>query len=121
MFQCYTLIKLKKKLKKILFKALLQCNFHFLEIININFYVLSSSLDHTKISSSESWGLFNNSLVCLQSYSMRNGILGLMGEIVVKVLRKEDLDATAKKLRDHLLDKLEVGVTQYLIYRFSQG
>ena len=45
---------------------------------------------------------------------MRNGILGLMGEIVVKVLCKEDLDATAKKLRDHLLDKLEVGVTQYL-------
>ena len=45
---------------------------------------------------------------------MRNGILGLMGEIVVKVLCKEDLDDTAKKLRDQLLDKLEVGVTQYL-------
>lgn len=43
---------------------------------------------------------------------MRNGILGLMGEIVVKVLCKEDLDAAAKKLRDQLLDKLEVGVTQ---------
>ena len=37
-----------------------------------------------------------------------------MGEIVVKVLCKEDLDDAAKKLRDQLLDKLEVGVTQYL-------
>ena len=45
---------------------------------------------------------------------MRNGILGLMGEIVVKVLCNEDLDDAAKKLRDQLLDKLEVGVTQYL-------
>ena len=83
-------------------------------MININFYILSLSLDHTKISSPESWGLFNNSHVCLQSYSMRNGVLGLMGEIVVKVLCKEDLDDAAKKLRDQLLDKLEVGVTQYL-------
>ena len=39
---------------------------------------------------------------------MRNGILGLMGEIVVKVLCKEDLDDAAKKLRDQLLDKMEV-------------
>ena len=45
---------------------------------------------------------------------MRNGILGLMGEIVVKVLCKEDLDDAAKKLRDQLLEKLEVGVTQCL-------
>ena len=45
---------------------------------------------------------------------MRNGILGLMGEIVVKVLCKEDLDDAAKKLRDQLLDKLEVSVTQNL-------
>lgn len=45
---------------------------------------------------------------------MRNGILGLMGEIVVKVLCKEDLDDAAKKLRNQLLDKLEVGVTQCL-------
>ena len=81
--------------------------------MNINFYILSSSLDGTKIYPPESWGLFNDSLVCLQSYSMRNGILGLMGEIVVKVLCKEDLDDAAKKLRDQLLDKLEVGVTQY--------
>ena len=44
---------------------------------------------------------------------MRNGILGLMGEIVVKVLCKEDLDDAAKKLRDQLLDKMEVSV-QYI-------
>lgn len=53
------------------------------------------------------------SVSCLnsvQSYSMRNGILGLMGEIVVKVLCKEDLDDAAKKLRDQLLDKMEVSV-----------
>ncbi|KAJ7379614.1 meiotic chromosome condensation [Desmophyllum pertusum] len=42
-----------------------------------------------------------------ESYSMRNGILGLMGEIVVKILCKEDLDDAAKKLRDQLLDKME--------------
>jgi len=42
-----------------------------------------------------------------ESYSMRNGILGLMGEIVVKVLCKEDLDDVSKKLRDQLLDKME--------------
>ena len=36
-----------------------------------------------------------------------------MGEIVVKVLCKEDLDDTAKKLRDQLLDKMEVSV-QYI-------
>lgn len=41
---------------------------------------------------------------------MRNGILSLMGEIVVKVLCKEDLDDAAKKLRDQLLDKMEVSV-----------
>jgi len=41
---------------------------------------------------------------------MRNGILGLMGEIVVKVLCKEELDDAAKKLRDQLLDKMEVSV-----------
>lgn len=41
---------------------------------------------------------------------MRNGILGLMGEIVVKVLCKEGLDEAAKKLRDQLLDKMEVSV-----------
>ena len=36
-----------------------------------------------------------------------------MGEIVVKVLCKEDLDDTAKKLRDQLLDKMEVSA-QYI-------
>ena len=51
---------------------------------------------------------------------MRNGILGLMGEIVVKVLCKEDLDDAAKKLRDQLLDKLEVGVIQYLYKKYAK-
>ena len=39
---------------------------------------------------------------------MRNGILGLMGEIIVKVLCKDDLDDAGRKLRDQLLDKMEV-------------
>lgn len=53
---------------------------------------------------------------------MRNGILSLMGEIVVKVLCKEDLDDAAKKLRDQLLDKMEVSVftlNWFLKKRFS--
>lgn len=48
------------------------------------------------------------SKISVQSYSMRNGILGLMGQIIVKALCKEDLDDAAKKLRDQLLDKMEV-------------
>ena len=39
---------------------------------------------------------------------MRNGVLGVMGEIVMKVLSKEELDDNAKKTRDQFLDKLEV-------------
>ena len=48
--------KLNRKFKKkqLLLKPLLQCNFYFLEMININFYILSSSLGDTKISSPES-------------------------------------------------------------------
>ena len=52
---------------------------------------------------------------------MRNGILGLMGEIVVKVLCKEDLDDTAKKLRDQLLDKMEVIICKREIYHLKQN
>lgn len=51
---------------------------------------------------------------------MRNGILGLMGEIVAKVLCKEDLDDTAKKLRDQLLDKMEV-ISKREIYYLKQN
>ncbi|XP_013415078.1 condensin complex subunit 1-like isoform X2 [Lingula anatina] len=42
-----------------------------------------------------------------ESYSMRNGVLGVLGEILVKVLSKEDLDANLKNTRDQFLDKLE--------------
>ena len=39
---------------------------------------------------------------------MRNGVLGVMGEIVMQVLSKDDLDKKAKETRDQLLDTLEV-------------
>eukprot|EP00057_Strongylocentrotus_purpuratus_P001456 XP_001199144.2 PREDICTED: condensin complex subunit 1 [Strongylocentrotus purpuratus] len=42
-----------------------------------------------------------------ESYTMRNGVLGVIGEIVIKVLSKEQLDKKAKTARDQLLDKLE--------------
>ncbi|XP_031564431.1 condensin complex subunit 1-like [Actinia tenebrosa] len=42
-----------------------------------------------------------------ESYSMRNGVLGAMGEIVLKVLSSGELDDNAKNLRDQFLDKLE--------------
>ncbi|XP_066912331.1 condensin complex subunit 1-like [Clytia hemisphaerica] len=41
------------------------------------------------------------------SYTMRNGVLGVFGEIVIKVLSKEDLDESMKKSRESFLDKLE--------------
>lgn len=45
---------------------------------------------------------------------MRNGILGLMGEIVIKVLSKDDLDSKQKITRDQFMDELEVGSYVYL-------
>ncbi|XP_064610959.1 condensin complex subunit 1-like [Liolophura sinensis] len=42
-----------------------------------------------------------------ESYSMRNGVLGAMGEILIKVLSKDDLDNKQKLTRDQILDKLE--------------
>jgi len=39
---------------------------------------------------------------------MRNGVLGAMGEIVQRVLTKDELDDNAKNLRDQFLDRLEV-------------
>eukprot|EP00794_Sanderia_malayensis_P003745 gene3745-4267_t len=41
------------------------------------------------------------------SYSMRNGVLGVIGEIIIKVLSKDDLEPNLKKTRDKLLDRLE--------------
>jgi len=48
-------------------------------------------------------------LLCVvQSYTMRNGILGVVGEMISQVLSGEDLDAKQKSTRDQFLDKLEV-------------
>jgi len=44
----------------------------------------------------------------LQSYTMRNSILGVLGEMISRVLSGEDLDAKQKSTRDQFLDKLEV-------------
>jgi hypothetical protein len=44
---------------------------------------------------------------------MRNSILGVLGEMVIRVLSGEDLDAKHKSTRDQFLDKLEV-----LLYSF---
>ncbi|KAL4220856.1 meiotic chromosome condensation [Mactra antiquata] len=42
-----------------------------------------------------------------ESYSMRNGVLGAMGEILIKILSKENLDDKMKDTRDQFLEKLE--------------
>ncbi|KAL5015272.1 hypothetical protein ScPMuIL_009542 [Solemya velum] len=47
------------------------------------------------------------SFLSLKSYAMRNGILGLMGEIVIKVLSKDDLDSKQKMTREQFMDELE--------------
>ena len=43
-----------------------------------------------------------------QSYTMRNGVLGVIGEVVGQVLNSSEMDEQAKCTRDQLLDKLEV-------------
>lgn len=45
-----------------------------------------------------------------QSYTMRNSVLGAIGEMVVRILSRDDLDSKQKLTRDQFLDKLEVGV-----------
>ena len=47
-------------------------------------------------------------VVFFKSYSMRNGVLGVFGEIVAKVLNKDNLDIGMKKSREGFLDRLEV-------------
>jgi len=42
-----------------------------------------------------------------ESYSMRKCVLGVLGEIVIKVLSSEDLDENNKDLRENFLDVLE--------------
>ena len=46
--------------------------------------------------------------VMFQSYSMRNSILGVLGEMVMRVLSREDLSDIERNTRDQFLDKLEV-------------
>ena len=46
----------------------------------------------------------------LQSYTLRNGVLGMMGEILVRVLSKEGLESHQKAARDSFFDRLQVGV-----------
>ncbi|XP_071944380.1 condensin complex subunit 1-like [Antedon mediterranea] len=43
-----------------------------------------------------------------ESYTMRNSMLGVIGEIVLQVLSGDTLDKKAKDTRDQRLDKLEV-------------
>ena len=51
---------------------------------------------------------------------MRNGILGMFGEIVVKVLSKEDLEDNMKKARESFLDKLEVFSLYYCFKNYRR-
>lgn len=53
----------------------------------------------------------NNVIFLLQSYTMRNGVLGVMGEILLKVLSKDSLEDKLKDTRDQFLEKLEVRLT----------
>ena len=59
-----------------------------------------------------------------QSYTMRNGVLGVIGEVVRQVLNSPELDEQAKCTRDQLLDKLEVRrymcIMGYCIVELSQ-
>ena len=47
---------------------------------------------------------------------MRNGVLGAMGEILIRVLSKDDLDDKMKSDRDNFLEKLEVRKYHCFIY-----
>ena len=45
----------------------------------------------------------------LQSYTMRNGVLGVLGEVLAQVLRPDKMDnEQMKSVRDQCLDQLEV-------------
>jgi len=59
------------------------------------------------------FGLYFRILTChcyyaLQSYTMRNSVLGVLGEMILRVLSGEELDFKQKLTRDQFLDKLEV-------------
>ncbi|PVD36929.1 hypothetical protein C0Q70_03922 [Pomacea canaliculata] len=42
-----------------------------------------------------------------ESYSLRNGVLGMMGEILTRVLNKDDLDQHQRLTRDGFFDRLQ--------------
>lgn len=42
-----------------------------------------------------------------QSYTMRNGVLGVIGEVISQVLNSSQIDQQTKATRDKLLDRLE--------------
>ena len=52
---------------------------------------------------------------------MRNGILGVLGEIIIHTLSKEELDVNAKKVRDQMFDHLEVSLPfAYHVYSIKR-
>ena len=63
-----------------------------------------------------SWPLLSLKLLYIQSYTMRNGVLGVIGEVVRQVLNSPELDEQAKCKRDQLLDKLEVRMCNGTLY-----
>ncbi|XP_076451927.1 condensin complex subunit 1-like isoform X3 [Babylonia areolata] len=42
-----------------------------------------------------------------ESYTLRNGVLGMMGEILIRILSKEGLDSPQKVARDGFFDRLQ--------------
>ena len=44
---------------------------------------------------------------------MRNGVLGVMGKLVILRLSQDDLNENMKNTRDQILDHLEVGFQNF--------
>lgn len=55
-----------------------------------------------------------------QPYSMRNGVLGVMGKLVILRLSQDDLNENMKKTRDQVLDHLEVSFWFSEIFMFQK-
>lgn len=45
--------------------------------------------------------------MCVQSYSMRNSVLTILGELIIRVLSDEKMDDKQRAARESFLDKLE--------------
>ena len=55
--------------------------------------------------------VLHTTIICLfQPYSMRNGVLGVMGKLVILRLSQDDLNENMKNTRDQILDHLEVSL-----------